>query len=441
MSNPINRRRFLQTCAAGAAAAALPSSVASAADDAAKSDRPNIIVFLADDLGYECIGANGGESYKTPNLDTLAQTGIRFEHCYSQPLCTPSRVQILTGRYNNRNYVRFGLLDWKEKTFGNMLRDAGYATCAAGKWQLSGENEAPGHFGFDEYCLWQLAIRGQRYANPTLTINGKVHAFPGRFGPDIVCDFATDFISRNGARPFLIYYPMMLTHAPYVPTPDGPDWHPERESDQEKGGKNKYFGDMVSYMDKIVGRVVSHLEKLGLREKTLILFTGDNGTGRGIVSRFKGRDVPGEKSFTTDGGTHVPLICNCPGMIPGGRVTQDLVDFTDFLPTLAEAAGASLPSGVGIDGHSFAPQMRGAKGNPREWVYCWYEARQKLGDDKKGEFARNQRHKLYIDGRFYDVPADPFEQKDLAKSDLGEEARAARAGLQKVLDGMTPHIR
>jgi arylsulfatase A len=118
------------------------------------NNKPNIILLMADDMGYECVGANGSLSYKTPNLDYLAENGMRFENCYSQPLSTPSRIQLMTGRYNHRNYERFSYLNPREITFANILRDAGYATVIAGKWQLAGGLDAPYHFGFNEYCLY-----------------------------------------------------------------------------------------------------------------------------------------------------------------------------------------------------------------------------------------------------------------------------------------------
>ena len=142
---------------------------------------------MADDLGFECIGANGGTSYKTPVLDRLAASGTRFEHCYAQPLCTPSRVQIMTGIYNVRNYVRFGVLDRAQTTFAHLFKQAGYATCVAGKWQLGKELDSPRHFGFDESCLWQHFRTNKnetghdtRYENPRLEING----------PHVICDLA-----------------------------------------------------------------------------------------------------------------------------------------------------------------------------------------------------------------------------------------------------------
>ena len=113
------------------------------------ADRPNIVLIMADDMGYECIRANGSLDYQTPQLDALAAGGLRFEHCYSQPICTPSRVKLMTGMSNKRNYVRFGRLNRKQTTFAHILRDAGYKTCVAGKWQLGNESDSPRHFGFE----------------------------------------------------------------------------------------------------------------------------------------------------------------------------------------------------------------------------------------------------------------------------------------------------
>jgi arylsulfatase A-like enzyme len=235
------------------------------------ADRPNLVVILADDLGYETLGAYGGTSYKTPELDNLAATGIRFQHCYSQPLCTPSRVEMLTGMYNVRNYRRFAYMDRDQVTFAQLLKKAGYATCVSGKWQLGHEPDSPAHFGFDEYCLWHAYQTGGRYANPGLYVNGKAEKYPGKFGPDVVSDFACGFLERNRDRPFLLYYPMILVHQPFEPTPDSADWG------KKKGGNAAFgcFPDMVAYMDKLVGKLVRKLDGLGLRDNTIVMFTGN----------------------------------------------------------------------------------------------------------------------------------------------------------------------
>ena len=195
---------------------------------------PNIILIMADDLGYEAIGANGGTSYNTPNIDQLADNGIRFEYCYSQPLCTPSRVKIMTGISNVRNYIRFGILDTNQTTFGHLFQEAGYATCIVGKWQLGKDPMSPHKAGFDEHCLWQVREgrtdktgRDTRFSRPELETNGEIKRYDDdHFGPQIVADYGLDFIERKHGegKPFLLYYPMILTHCPFSPTPESPEW-------------------------------------------------------------------------------------------------------------------------------------------------------------------------------------------------------------------------
>lgn len=412
---------------------------------AESSDRPNIVLIMADDMGFECVGANGGETYTTPRLDQLAASGMRFEHCYAQPLCTPSRVQIMTGIYNSRNYVRFGLLQPGSYTFGNLLRDAGYSTCIVGKWQLDGGFAGPAQFGFNEHCLWQLTRRPNRYANPGLEINGKEIDFQeGQYGPDIVNSYACEFIHRQSQsdNPFFLYYPMILPHWPFEPTPDSPDWDPAfRRGDKvEKNRKmrsQKHFVEMVAYVDKMVGNVVDALDRNGLRENTLLLFTADNGTYTGITSRFQGRDWPGGKGHMMDNGTHVALIANQPGKIPAGHVNQDLIDFSDLFPTLAAAADATIPESVRIDGRSFLPRLHGKPGDPRDWVYCWYfrDGKPVTGgkDHSAGESARTYRYKLYAKDEFYHLPSDFLERNPLDPETLTDAQRQIRGRLQQVI--------
>lgn len=413
------------------------------------TQRPNIVLIMADDLGFECLGANGGEDYQTPHLDQLAQTGLRFEQCYSQPLCTPSRVQIMTGKYNSRNYVEFGFLDTGEYTFGNLLHDAGYETCVVGKWQLQGGLEGPRHFGFDEYCLWQLTRRPNRYPNPGLEINGQEKDFKnGEYGPDLVSDYGCDFIRRKaaGEKPFFLYYPMILPHWPFEPTPDSEEWDPlARRTDKTETGVNrkskKFYTDMVHYVDKIVGKIVQQLADSGVRDETLILFTSDNGTYESITSRFQGRDWRGGKSYMTDNGTHTTLIANWPAKMKTARVNSDLLDFSDIFPTLASVGEAKIPAQLHLSGRSFAPQLLGEKGHPRDWVYCWYFRNGKPVDGgakhAAGEFARNHRYKLYRNGQFYDVAADFYEQHPLSIEALTAEQMQVRRQLQSVIDGQT----
>ena len=396
---------------------------------------PNLVVIMADDMGVECLGCYGSEVYETPHLDALAASGMRFQYAHSQPICTPSRVQIMTGKYNNRNYIRFGLLDPEAVTFAHLLRDAGYRTSVAGKWQLEGGFEAPGHFGFERYCLWQLTRRPSRYPNPGLEIDGREIDFrEGQFGPDLVTDYICDFMEANRDRPFLVYYPMILPHWPFVPTPDHPDWDPAmwRDAKAEPGGFRgpKYWDAMVRYTDKMTGKVVAKLDELGIRENTLVIWTADNGTDRAITSPFRGRDFRGGKGSTKDSGTHVGFIASWPGTIPAGAVSDSLVDFADVLPTLTDVAGVDAPDDLQIDGVSLAPLFHG---EPREkdHIYCWYHRNGVR--EQASQHVRTARYKLYDDGRFFDVEADPNEQTDLAAGEVPEELKPVYHRLREAL--------
>lgn len=427
-------RLVLATCFAFALAAS--------AAVAAQERKPNVILIMADDFGYECVTANGGESYRTPHLDRLAAGGMRFEHCYVQPLCTPTRVQLMTGIYNVRNYIEFGVIDPQATTFGHLLKKAGYTTGIAGKWQLGQAPDLPQRLGFDEAYLWQHTRRPPRFANPGLEHNGRELDFNnGEYGPKLVNDFALDFVTRHRAKPFLLYYPMILTHDPFQPTPDSAEWDPKTKSEQAQRNV-KHFADMVAYMDKMVGRLVAKLDELGLRENTLILFTGDNGTGTSVTSRFKGIDYPGGKGSGTVRGNHVPLIASWPGRIPAGRVNADIVCSTDFLPTVCEAAGAAVPAAPAIDGRSFLPQLLGRRGTPREAYYLWYA--RNGGPTATHEFAQSTTHKLHRDGRFYDLTADRFEKNPLPLATLtgaaAAEAKKLRAELDRYAAARPPEL-
>lgn len=398
-----------------------------------KNDRdkkPNIVLIMADDMGYECVGVNGSTEYQTPNLDRLAKSGIRFTNCYSQPLCTPSRVKIMTGKYNFRNYEDFGYLNPKEKTFGNMLKEAGYATCIAGKWQLNGLNRnnpgnqdlsRPYQFGFDEYCLWQLHLKGNRYAAPLLTQNGNVVQHDaGKYGPRIVADYIIDFMERKINQPFFVYYPMILPHSPFVPTPDSPEW-----SDPLKRNENDtaYFADMIAYTDEIVGQLESKLEELEVWENTLFIFTTDNGTHRSVYSQTKNGNIKGAKGESINHGNHVPLVINWPDKIKQAKVFTGLVDFADFLPTLADAAGISR-STYNTDGESFINVLNKKHNRKaKNEIFIHYTPRWgwPSANNQHNRWVMNSEYKLYRDGRFFNTTDDPLERKQLKKLTQKEE--------------------
>jgi len=428
----MKRRQFLRTAALSLAATAVLFSKSK------HVEKPNIVLIMADDLGYECLSCNGSLSYRTPVLDGLAEAGVRFTNAYAQPLCTPTRVQLMTGKYNFRNYTQFGSLKPGEYTFGHLLKNAGYKTCVVGKWQLAGRvrgmnYQAPGTMpkdaGFDEFCLWQIKHKGSRYWNPSVNINGALQKnMQGKYGPDVYCDYALDFIERQANAPFFLYFPMALTHAPFLPTPDSA----ELNDVEKRSAKSdvKYFADNVHYMDKLVGRIVAKLDKLGLRQKTLFIFLGDNGTHGSVVTETKGGAIRGDKGRPTMAGMHVPLIANWPGQTPDGAVCDDLVDLTDFMPTLAEVVGAPLPADHPRDGVSFLPRIKGEKSRAREWIYCYYEPR--WGKWEKSVFVMDKRWKLYDDGRFYDVKNDPLEKSAIADLNAGMKETAEK--FQKVLE-------
>lgn len=386
---------------------------------------------MADDLGYECIGANGCESYKTPHLDRLAATGMRFEHCHVQPLCTPTRLQMMTGLYNVRNYLRFGVLPKQETTFAHTLSRAGYVTGICGKWQLGQAQGLPQHFGFQEDLLWQHTRRPPRYANPGLERQGKpLNYTQGEYGPKLINDFALDFVTRHRDKPFFLYYPMILTHDPFQPTPDSPNWNP-RAKGEKVNRSPKHFADMVTYMDAMIGRLDGKLKELGIRENTLLIFLGDNGTHKSITTRFRGQDYVGGKGTTTARGTHVPCIVSWPSVITKPVVNSDLISSVDFYPTLCEAAGVPIPAG--LDGVSFAPRLRGDNGMPREWIYVWYSPRQCL-DLSTRECAFDHDYKLYRNGTLFHLRDDPFEDRPLKASEQTGPAAKAVAKLQGALD-------
>lgn len=397
---------------------------------------------MADDLGYETIGKNGGSSYQTPEIDRMASEGMLFEHCYAQPLCTPTRVKLMTGIYNVRNYVRFGLLDQSQITFGHLFKDAGYATCVIGKWQLGKDPQSPEQAGFDTHCLWQVqggrvdsTGRDTRFSKPVLETDGVLKTYADTdYGPEIVSNHGLKFIEENHqkGKPFFLYYPMILTHCPFSPTPDSPEWMNDGSAVMTYKGEAHYFEDMVAEMDKIVGKINRKLEELGIENNTLVIFTGDNGTDEPIVSYLNGRKVAGSKGKSTDAGTRVPLIVKWPDVIKANSVNTSLIDFSDFLPTICEAATIEAVDTLDIDGRSFLPQLRGEKGNSREWIYNWYSRSGEVSEARV--FARNHRYKLYESGEFYEIPEDYEELNPLDLEKLDSNAKDIYQSLSEVLD-------
>lgn len=395
---------------------------------AAAARPPNIILILADDLGAETVGAYGGESYQTPRLDRMAAEGLRFEHAHSQPLCTPSRVKLMTGQYNFRNYRHFGYLDPGEITFAHVLGEGGYATAVIGKWQLFDnrfqdiQGALPDDAGFDHHVLWQLTSqqRGSRYWAPLVDHDGDVRQYDEDvFGPDVLSAAVLAYIEAHREQPFFLYYPMVLPHEPFVTTPDMRD---EDTDDQQR------FAAMVAYMDGLVGKVLDKLAAEGLSDNTLVLFIGDNGTDRDIVSRYRGADVRGAKGKTLNTATRVPFIAWGPGIIKGKRVSDSLVNLNDIMPTLVDLAGTVLPENHPGDGVSLLPLLRGEGELARENLFIHHEPR--WPTSRPARYAFDRRWKYYEDGRFYDMQADPLERRALDPGRMDREQLVAYRGLQ-----------
>ena len=392
----------------------------------APEPKPNIIFILADDLGIDGVSCYGADKRKTPQIDKLAASGTRFETCYAAPLCGPSRCLLMTGRYAFRTggFANgswgpggSGPLSKNEWSIAKVLKQGGYVTGQAGKWRQVGET--PHDWSFDEYCTDPTAS-GWYWEN-TYELNGKlINVGKDAYNPDIIQKFSIDFITRHKGEPFFLYYAMHFVHKPTLHTPDS--------SPGAKDGRGLY-DDNVAYMDKQVGQIVAEVEKLGLREKTLIIFSGDNGTFGAYSAPVHGRMINGSKGSMLEGGSRVPFIASWPGVTPAGKVSQDIVSFADPLPTFAELGGAKLPEGVKMDGRSIAPQLRGEKGTPREWAYVqllqrWYVREPGFKMDEKGEL--------------FDMSDAPFVEKPVAPAADTDASKAARARLTAVLAELNP---
>lgn len=386
--------------------------------------KPNIIFILADDLGIGNIGCYGSDRYKTPQIDQLATQGVRFTQCFTASLCGPSRALIMSGRYAFRNGATnqdaCTNLDPKEIVLPSLFKAAGYATACIGKWgQLPGE---PSNYGFDDWLRFNgSGVYRNIPGNKTerYSLNGNDQKLRNdEYMPDLCQGRVMKFIRQHRDEPFFVYYPMSHVHGELMPTPDSAKV------------SNDLMADNIAYMDKLVGQLIAELEKLKLRENTLVIFMGDNGTGKGMADRatIGGKALSGMKGTMLECGGLVPMIASWPTKALSGRVCADLIDATDFVTTFAELAGAKLPSGMVFDGHSFMPQMFGdSSAKPRAWVFnqlarMWY--------------VREAQWKLNEKGELFDMSEAPFTE-NLVITET-ETSQAARKRLQAVLFELNP---
>lgn len=407
---------------------------------AAPSTRPNIIIILADDLGREALGCYGGANFKgagavrTPNLDAMAKNGMLFNRCFSTPVCSPARSELLTGKYNFRTGFpdiagRSGAvesLDFRaHPTLAALLKEAGYVTAIAGKWHLGPPDDMkvllgptdkdtdyphPRECGFERQCVFSGGHL-ELYGKPT----------PDDYTPARIQDWVLRFLeSRKGkSEPFFLYYPSPIPHKPLRPTPLNPDG---------KQLVKQNYPYLIEYLDGQVGEVLKKLAELGLDKNTLVLFSGDNGTHSEMVTEMRdGKQIKGGKATMKDTGSWVPLLAEWPGSIKPGSVDDNMVDFTDVMPTCLQLAGVAAPKG--IDGISFAWQLLGQTGAPREWIHSL------LRDQY---FVRDTHWKLRETGELYDVSSSPYEETLLPPESDTPASKAARIRLQSVLDNLHP---
>lgn len=404
---------------------------------------PNILILFADDLGAKELGCYGHPTHRTPNIDRLASRGTLFETCWATPLCSPSRVMLMTGRYatrtgwygmNGSDYspragTPEGDLGERERTFADIAKEQGYATALAGKWQLPGRGDSLiRDCGFDHYLIWAYKHnlpsgvvhsggwenaanqKTSRYWHPCLLRDGEyVPTSKDDYGPDRMADFVIEFMTSHKDRPWLIYHPMCPTHLPYDPTPD-----PANPGRRIAGG----LSSNVAYLDHLVGRMVDAVDELGLGERTYIFFLTDDGTARN------------GKGSVTELGVRVPLIVRGPNVDVGKR-SDALVSVADIFPTVAELLNAPIPADRPIDGVSLVPTLEGSDVRHREWVFSYLQ-------DKR--IIRDERWLLEGDGRLYDTEGKrtPGEYR-LVRDEGDKEAKQARAKFESILETLPAH--
>ena len=406
---------------------------------------PNIIFILVDDLGKEWISCYGAQDIETPHIDALAKSGMLFNHVYSMPQCTPTRLTLLTGQYpfrhgwvNHWDVPRWGggahYDETRNPSLGIELKKAGYKTCIAGKWQIDDfrvEPDALTNNGFDAYCMWTgyetgVPASAERYDNPYLFSDGKSSTHHDAFGPDVFKNFILDFIHKNKDEAMFIYYPMVLTHTPFINTPD--------ESGSDNLSKHKA---MVRYTDKITGEIVAAIKDADLLSNTLFIWTTDNGTSGQISTNYLDEVIKGGKSKTSEAGICEPFIASWPGTIPAGKTSDALIDFTDIYPTFLDLAGIKPPSTVRIgkedqpiDGKSFKNVLTNETDHSnRKWIMSMGGGNHAKLTDRgvenqfryRDRVLRNQRYKLHINAHaepaaFYDLEKDPLERNNLMEN-------------------------
>ena len=416
-------------------------AVADAAPAKPQAANPNLIYILVDDLGYGDLGCYGQKRIMTPNIDRLAAEGIRFtDHYAGSTVCAPSRCVLMTGLHTGHARIRGnspGLMKPEDVTVAELLKQAGYATGCIGKWGI-GHPPPPGdpaRNGFDYFFgylnMWhahnyypeflfrnadRVPLVGNKVVRPRKNGAG-VAVQRAQYTHDLFAEEALEFVQRNKERPFFLYLPFNIPHANNEAGRKGMEVPSLGQyADLDWPEPQKGHAAMITRMDADVGRLAAKLKELGLDEKTLVLFTSDNGPHRegGTDPNFNDSNGPlrGIKRDLYEGGIRVPLVARWPGKIEPGRVTDHVSAFWDFLPTACELARVKPPKN--IDGISYLPTLLGKNDEQHPHDYLYWEFQEQGGKQavRLGNYKgiRLNTHKK---------PDGPIELYDLAE-DIGE---------------------
>ena len=379
-----------------------------------KPKRPNIIIILSDDQGWGDLSINGNKNLKTPNIDSLARRGATLDRFYVQPVCSPTRAELLTGRYHPRTGVR-GVstgqerMNLNETTIAQIFRALGYRTGMIGKWHNGSQwPYHPNARGFEDYYGFTSGHWGE-YFDPPLEHNGKPIRGKGYIADDFT-DKAIAFIDQHRDEPFFCYVAYNTPHSPFS-VPDE-DWNRFKDRPIDQRGADGKKEDlavtravlaMCENLDRNVGRILQKLEELKLAENTIVIFFSDNGPNS---FRWNG-GMKGRKGSTDEGGVRSPCFLRWPGKIAPGTVIPQIAGAIDLLPTLAGLAKAPLPKGKALDGRDLAPLLLGEKIDwPERMIYATFGGKLSV---------RTQQHRLDANGLLFDMLADPGQTKDVAK--------------------------
>lgn len=382
-------------------------------------ERPNVVLILTDDQGWGDLGIHGNPYLETPHLDQLAQEGLQHTNFYVNPLCAPTRASLLTGRYNLRTGTRWvsnGLENMRpeEFTLAEMFKSADYATGCFGKWHNGAHYPFhPNQQGFDEFIGF-CAGHWNNYFNTTLEHNGEAYPTEG-YITDVLTDEALAFIEKNQQQPFFCYLPYNVPHSPFQVEDAYFDKYyamlDTMQDEQERKKLASVYG-MCENVDDNVGRIVSTLDRLGLRENTIIIYLSDNGPNG---TRYNG-GMRGTKGDTHEGGVRVPSFVQWPGHIPAGAVREAIAAHIDLLPTLAALCEIPLPDTLELDGINLAQWWTGEQADLPERTLFVQQSGQELTPYRGAVRNEHYRYVIYptYTGLYY-LPTDPGEQHNLSE--------------------------